>query len=106
MTNSRDKGARGERELAGVLRQHGYETHRGVQYKGGPQSPDVEGLPHIHIECKRVERLDIYAAIDQSRRDAQGSGDLPAVFHRKNNCDWLVTMRLDDWMKLYKGEEL
>lgn len=106
MTNSRDKGARGERELAGVLRHHGYETHRGVQYKGGPQSPDVEGLPHIHIECKRVERLDIYAAIDQSRRDAQGSGDLPAVFHRKNNCDWLVTMRLDDWMRIYKGEEL
>lgn len=106
MTNSKEKGKRGERELAGVLRLHGYETHRGVQYKGGPQSPDVEGLPHIHIECKRVERLDIYAAIDQSRRDAQGSGDLPAVFHRKNNCDWLVTMRLDDWMKLYKGEEL
>ena len=106
MTNSREKGKRGERELAGVLRQHGYETHRGAQYKGGPQSPDVEGLPHIHIECKRVERLDIYAAIDQSRRDAQGSGDLPAVFHRKNNCDWLVTMRLEDWMRLYKGEEL
>ena len=106
MTNSREKGKRGERELAAELRKHGYETHRGVQYKGGPQSPDVEGLPHIHIECKRVERLDIYAAIDQSRRDAQGSGDLPAVFHRKNNCDWLVTMRLDDWMRLYKGEEL
>lgn len=106
MTNSKEKGKRGERELAGVLRLHGYETHRGVQYKGGPQSPDVEGLPHIHIECKRVERLDIYAAIDQSRRDAQGSGDLPAVFHRKNNCDWLVTMRLDDWMRIYKGEEL
>ena len=106
MTNSREKGKRGERELAAELRKHGYETRRGVQYKGGPQSPDVEGLPHIHIECKRVERLDIYAAIDQSRRDAQGSGDLPAVFHRKNNCDWLVTMRLDDWMRIYKGEEL
>lgn len=106
MTNSREKGKRGERELAAELRKHGYETRRGVQYKGGPTSPDVEGLPHIHIECKRVERLDIYAAIDQSRRDAQGSGDLPAVFHRKNNCDWLVTMRLDDWMRIYKGEEL
>lgn len=105
MTNSRDKGARGERELASVLRQHGYDCRRGVQYQGGPESPDVVGLPHIHIECKRVEHLNIYDAIDQSRRDS-GPKDLPAVFHRKNNCDWLVTMRLDDWMRLYKGEDL
>lgn len=106
MTNSRDKGARGERELAAELRKHGFNTHRGMQFKGGPDSPDVSGLPHIHIECKRVERLNIYDAIDQSRRDARGTQDLPAVFHRRNHCDWLVTMRLDDWMKLYKGEEL
>lgn len=106
MTNSRDKGARGERELAAELRKYGYDCSRGRQYKGGPDSPDVEGLPHIHIECKRVEHLNIYDAIDQSRRDARGTTDLPAVFHRRNNCDWLVTMRLDDWMKLYKGEEL
>jgi len=106
MTNSRDKGARGERELASELRKHGYDCHRGMQFKGGPDSPDVEGLPHIHIECKRVERLNIYDAIDQARRDARGTSDLPTVFHRKNNCDWLVTMRLEDWMKLYKGEDL
>lgn len=103
MTNSRQKGARGERELASVLKQHGYDCHRGMQFKGSPDSPDVVGLPNIHIECKRVEKLNIYDAIDQSRRDS-GKNDLPAVFHRKNNCDWLVTMRLDDWMKLYKGE--
>lgn len=103
MTNSRRKGAQGERELASVLRQHGYDCHRGMQYKGSPDSPDVVGLPNIHIECKRVEKLNIYDAIDQSRRDS-GESELPAVFHRKNNCDWLVTMRLDDWMKLYKGE--
>lgn len=106
MTNSRQKGARGERELAAELRKHGYDTHRGMQYKGGPDSPDVSGLPHIHIECKRVEKLNIYDAIDQAHRDARGTNDLPAVFHRKNNCAWLVTMRLDEWMKLYKGEEL
>ena len=61
---------------------------------------DVVGLPNIHIEVKRRERLEIYSAIAQAVRDAK-NGDKPAVFHRKNDCEWLVTMRLEDWMKLY-----
>lgn len=98
--NSRQKGAKGERELAGVLRSHGFDARRGQQYSGANGDADVVGLPNIHIECKRVERLNIYDAIDQAKRDAKD--DLPAVFHRKNNCEWLVTMTLDDWMKIYK----
>ena len=110
MTNSRDKGARGERELASELRKYGYDARRGMQFKGSPDSPDVVGLPNIHIECKRVEHLNLYDAIAQATRDA-GENDLPAVFHRKNNCPWLVTMKLEEWMKifrifdLYKDEE-
>lgn len=98
--NSRQKGAKGERELAGVLRSHGFDARRGQQYSGANGDADVVGLPNIHIECKRVERLNIYDAIDQAKRDAKD--DLPAVFHRKNNCEWLVTMTLDDWMTIYK----
>lgn len=98
--NSRAKGAKGERELAGILRSHGFDARRGQQYSGLQGDADVVGLPNIHIECKRVERLNIYDAIDQAKRDTKG--DLPAVFHRKNNCEWLVTMTLDDWMKIYK----
>lgn len=98
--NSRQKGAKGERELAGVLRSHGFDARRGQQYSGANGDADVVGLPNIHIECKRVERLNIYDAIDQAKRDTKGG--LPAVFHRKNNCEWLVTMTLDDWMKIYK----
>lgn len=99
--NSRQKGAAGERELARKLREYGYDARRGCQFHGGPESPDVVGLPGIHIEAKRVERLDLYGAMDQAVRDA-GSEEMPAVFHRKNNCGWLVTMRLDDWMSLYR----
>ena len=36
----------------------------------------------------------------QSTRDAK-EGQLPAVFHRKNHYKWLVTMELEDWIKLY-----
>lgn len=98
--NSRNKGAVGERELASKLREYGYECRRGQQYCGSNGDADVVGLPAVHIECKRVERLDIYSAMSQSKRDSK-SGELPAVFHRKNNCGWLVTMELNDWMKLY-----
>ena len=103
--NSRQKGKRGELELAKVLREHGYETRRGQQYSGTETSADVVGLPGIHIECKRVENLNVYNALAQAIRDTGESGDLPAVFHRKNNQPWLVTMRLDDWLKIFNGKE-
>ena len=98
--NSRSKGAKGERELAKILREYGYPCRRGQQYSGANGDADVGGLPNIHIEVKRRERLEIYSAIAQAVRDAKND-EKPAVFHRKNECEWLVTMRLEDWMKLY-----
>lgn len=99
--NSRNKGAAGERELANILKQYGYDCRRGQQYCGANGDADVIGLPGIHIECKRVERLNIHDAMDQAVKDSR-EGELPAVFHRKNRKDWLVTMLLDNWMNLYK----
>ena len=101
--NSRRKGAEGERELAKKLREYGYDARRGVQYQGGQDSPDVVGLPGIHIECKRVEKLNIYDAIAQAKRDA--GINLRAVFHRKDKCEWLVTMPLEDWIVIYREWE-
>ena len=100
--NSKRKGAKGEVELAHKLEEYGYNTRRSVQYNGKDGQADVVGLPKIHIECKRVEKLNIYDAIDQAKRDAK-NGDMPTVFHRKNRCNWLVTMELDEFMKLYEG---
>ena len=100
--NSKRKGTEGERELAKLLQGYGYDTHRGQQFAGGFDSPDVYGLPGIHIECKRVERLNIAEAMEQSIRDSEGKA-VPAVFHRKNRGRWMVTVLLDDFMKLYGG---
>ena len=100
--NSRAKGAAGERELAGILRDHGYtDSRRGQQFCGRNGDADVVGLPHIHIEAKRVEHLNLDAAMEQSIRDAR-PGETPAVFHRKNRQPWKVTLLLDDFMKLYE----
>lgn len=100
--NSKRKGSAGERELASELQKFGFNAYRTAQFKGGPDSPDVNGLPGIHIECKRVERLNIHEAMAQAVLDAAGER-MPAVFHRRNRGRWLVTMHLDDWMELYKG---
>lgn len=97
--NSRKKGASGERELANKLKDYGYNTRRGQQYNG-LEGEDVVGLDYIHIECKRVERLNLEEAMAQAKRDAQ-KDQIPAVFHRKNNQKWLVTMELEDWIKIY-----
>lgn len=102
--NSKRKGNAGERELAAILREQGYNTRRGQQFSGANGDADVEGLPGIHIEVKRVERLNIYDAIKQSIRDA-GPGEMPAVFHRRNREKWLVTMPLEYWLELYRGKK-
>ena len=98
--NSRRKGKVGELSLAKKLSEYDYDCRRGQQYNGADGSADVIGLPGIHIECKRVERLNLEDAMAQSRRDAR-EGEIPTVFHRKNNCKWLVTLDLEDFMRMY-----
>ena len=103
--NSKQKGKRGELELANYLKKHGLLARRGQQFKGTPESPDVicDNWNDIHIEVKRVEKLNVDKALDKSTEDA---GDLiPVVIHRKNNTNWKVTMWLDDFINLYKQNE-
>ena len=98
--NSRDKGKRGELEWASKCREHGFDARRGQQYSGNPDAPDVVTDLPVHFEVKRVERLNIVDAMDKARQE---SGDLPPVVaHRKNHCDWLVTMRADDWFEVMR----
>lgn len=101
MVNSKRKGNRGECELAALLRDYGYTARRGQQYCGTSGDADVVGLPGIHIEVKRVERLNIHNAMAQSVRDAR-EGETPVVFHRRNRTPWLVTMTLDDFISFYR----
>ena len=101
--NSKDKGGRGERELASKLREYGYECRRGQQYCGANGDADVVGLEGIHIECKRTERLSLYEALTQAKSDAR-EGEMPVVMHRKNHCEWVVIQPLSDWIELYKEE--
>lgn len=106
--NSKDKGARFERELAGRFREDGFsDARRTAQYCGNTgDASDVVGLPGIHVEAKHQERMQLYDWMDQAVRDSGNSTDLPVVFHRKNHAEILVTMRYEDWMRLYKESDL
>ena len=100
--SSQRKGADGERELADLLRGYGYSIERGGTLSFG-EVPDLVGLPGVHIECKRVERLNVPEAMRQAVRDAERFQDgMPALFHRRNRQSWLVTMRLQDFMRIYQ----
>ena len=97
-----EKGKQGELELAGILTDYGYNVRRGDSQNYGTQ-PDISGLPGVHCEVKRQEKLNLTAALEQARRDSIKFRDgLPAVFHRRNREEWQVTMNLRDWMRIYQ----
>lgn len=104
--NSKQKGARFERLLASKFREYGYKARRTAQYCGNTgDASDVVGLPGLHIEAKHCEQMRLYEWMAQAKRDSSGTGKLPAVFHKKNNAEILVTMTLDDFMNLYREFE-
>lgn len=102
--NSRSKGAVGERESARLFRDYGYDAHRTAQHCGMTGVADIEGVPGLHIEVKRREKLNLYDAMSQAVRDHK-SGTKPVVMWRKNDSEWLMTMRFEDFMELYREWE-
>lgn len=103
MTNSREKGKRGERALAAELTRLGLPARRGQQFNG-LEGDDVvcHALPDWHLECKWVERLNLYGAVEQAKTDA---GSRPwAVCHRRNRGEWLVTLPLEAIARLWRLE--
>lgn len=106
--NSKQKGKRGELDLVHSLHDAGFpDVKRSVQYCGKAiGTADLFGLPGVHIEAKNVQRLNIWAALAQSKRDAEadGNGDIPALFFKRNYCGWYVALPLVDFVRLYKGE--
>ena len=85
--------------MAKLISDRGYKCIRGQQ-RSGLEQADVIGLDYIHIECKRVQNLNLDKAMEQSKRDSK-SGEMPTVFHRKNNQKWKVTLEFEDFMTLY-----
>ena len=109
-STSRNKGARGEREVAKVLGEiTGVEWRRGIAQtrRGGREAPDVEPVDpesrwnDWHLEVKRAKsRVDRFAAMVQACRDAEERDCSPVVVWRVDRQPWRVTVRAGDLVDL------
>jgi Holliday junction resolvase len=99
--NSKQKGARGERFVASFLRDHGFDAHRGQQFSGSPDSPDVVSRDFpFHIESKFVERLNLADACAQAEGDCGGKPWV--VMHKRNHGPLLATVKAEVLMELVR----
>ena len=101
---SRDKGARGEREIIDLLqpivdtayKAVGKEPPRlqctsSLQADGG--GCDVHGLPGLALEVKRCETLQIESWWRQCVQQSK-AGQLPVLVYRQNGRKWIVRLLL------------
>lgn len=99
--SSQAKGRRAEIELSKILQGYGYDVRPGEPLNYGKE-PDITGLPLVHCECKRSEKLHLHDWLLQATADAQKFGDgWPTIFHRRNREGWNVIMPLESWLQLY-----
>jgi Holliday junction resolvase len=103
--NSKQKGKRGELELAHYLTDKGYVSRRGQQFAGGTESPDIVSTFPYHIECKRTETFNLYKSLEQATNDANGK-KIPIVVHRKSRKPWVVCLTLDDFLSIASNPAL
>lgn len=100
--NSKQKGSRGEREVAELIRKHGFDARRSAQYCGntGDAADITTDLPY-HIEVKHQERLEIDKWWEQATHDC---GDkTPILVFRKNKQKWRVVMDFETFLELQKN---
>jgi Holliday junction resolvase len=95
------KGRRGEFELAAYLQEHGYpDAKPGAALNYGTQ-PDITGIPGLHIECKRHEKLEVSKWYRQAQTDAERMQDgKPAVIYRRNREQWMIVLSLSDFLEM------
>jgi hypothetical protein len=101
MVHSKNKGSSFERTVRDLLVDRGYSANRGQQFKGTPDSPDVEckGLGWIHIECKAVEAVNPYKFYEQACEDASKE-QVPLVVFKRNRKPIMALMSAEDLLDL------
>ena len=92
--NSKQKGKSGELEFAHECEKYGFQNvHRTAQTNGKLEHSlaDCEGLDGIHIEVKRVERLNIDEAMEQYNENNRHIALLEdAITAKKANPKFIV----------------
>lgn len=101
---SRDKGARGEREVIRILQpvvdevcaevgMPSFELIRDTRQRFEAKHYDVFGLPWMAFEVKYREDMSGIESWWKQTRDACRPGQIPVMFYRRNHGRWRVRMR-------------
>lgn len=96
----RNKGAAGEREVAGILKdQLGFEVKRNLgQARDGADDITIQ---KFRIEVKRQETLKVDVWSKQVE-DCSQVGEVPVLIYRRNGQPWRVCLKLDDFIPLLR----
>jgi Holliday junction resolvase len=100
--SQRRKGAVGEREVATILRNAGFDVERVPNSGGLTVKGDLTGLDGFHIEVKRQEAAKVWAWLEQARSEAP-DGDTPLLIFRRSRSEWHACMPLSDLLELLKA---
>ena len=96
--SSRDKGARGEREIRDLLRRAGFRCDRDGTEHGDLRHDCI----NIHFEVKRQETISIDEWWRQATRDAGARN--PVVFFRKNHQRWRAVIDAEFLLELLANQ--
>jgi hypothetical protein len=95
--SSRQKGKRGEREVAHLFTDRGYQARRGDSQSRGAREADVEDTKWW-IEVKRGKCCPIRRGIAQMEGDTDGRATL--LFWRDDRSDWRIDMSADTFFEI------
>lgn len=96
---SRQKGARGEREVRDVFRSFGLDARR----DGRLDDDLVHGIDGFHFEVKRREAYALGEWLRQAEEDAKDRE--PVVVFRKNGQPWRAVISLEALLHLITNHE-
>tara|TARA_B100000749_G_C18389759_1_gene449700 strand:- start:141 stop:575 length:435 start_codon:yes stop_codon:yes gene_type:complete len=101
---SREKGARGEREIIALLQpivtqvcdelnRPVFELRRNPSQRFAAKQYDVIGLPWVALEVKRVENLSGLGSWWKQTLEATNDRQTPVLVYRPNHVAWKVRIR-------------
>ena len=101
----RDRGARYEREVVAMFRDHGFPlAARTSDGRDQRTRGDIAGIEGVSVECKRTQRFALWPSWDQAV--AQAGEAMPVVLTRRDGAPSLAVTLATDLLPLLKAREL
>ena len=103
MKNPKQKGNKFEKDWAEYIKDIDSTASRNYGSGAGLAKSDVHNSLGYEFECKHVESLNIWKAIEEAERHAEQAHTTPAIVFRRNRMpEPYVAIPAWHWKELYK----